>query len=120
MSCLAPYIRIKQAGGHIDFFLDYAVEDKILYDLMMPIVLELTDKLGMDATDEARTAMLASGVTPSMVGIEFDVNNPKVRMVIESLTNRMVRTNQTTWKAVRRILRPDSTKDHPYRMWPNS
>ena len=104
MSSLAPYIRTKSPGGHIDFFLDYVEEDQPLYNLMQPIIMELMEKIGVDATDEARAAM-ASSATPSMVGIEFDVNNPKVRMVIEQLTNRMVKTNQTTWKAVRGILK---------------
>lgn len=98
MSQLAPSIRTKD-DGHIDFFLNISEEEEIMTNLFSPIIRDLMEKIGTEQSGSARSA------NQSGIGIDFDVDNPQVQVVIHNLTNRMANTNDKTFKDIRRILK---------------
>ena len=97
MSNLFPHVRGKQ--GHLDDFMDMAFEEGEMAKLFYPIILEIIGDIGDNEVGELR------GSAPAGLAVNFDVNNPAVKGMIEQLVNRIGRTNQKTFKDIRRILK---------------
>ncbi len=105
MSNLAAHVVHKDdmKDGHLDFFIDLANEDELMRQLMEPIIIEATRKVG---TNESETAIgLGQSTVVGFIGLAFDVDNPAVKIMVEQLTNSIVGTNAKTFKEVRRILK---------------
>ena len=98
MSNLAPSIRVKD-HSHLDFFLNIRDEEEIMSNMFAPLIRDLSEKIGNQQSGSARAA------SPSGIGIDFDVDNPKVQIAIHNLTSRIVSTNDHTFKTIRGILK---------------
>lgn len=97
MSNLFPHIRTKV--GDLNDFMDMSLENELMRKLFEPIILEIVGDIGDNEVGELRA------VAPAGVALEFDVDNPKVSGMIDQLANRISKTNQRTFKDIRRILK---------------
>ena len=97
MSNLFPHVRTKV--GDLDDFMNLTLEDELMFKHFEPIILEIIGDIGDNEIGELRS------VAPAGVAVSFDIDNPKVKGVIEQLTNRITKTNQKTFKDIRRILK---------------